>query len=318
MSTTPTRLNQALTRTSRIDRWRRLAAGALALAAASVVAVSCGSSKNGPGGGSCAIGGDACPHGCLAGVGCVQCGANADCSPNAPFCVLGACVSCQASTDCAAGQVCEPADNTCRPKCTTAANCTPDAPICDAATGTCVGCQKPTDCPASAPICWATTAQCSQCAANTDCSATDPVCDLGSGHCVQCLIDGDCQAGYLCMDHHCETGCKSNADCGGDHPLCDIATGICGACHANADCGGLGPFCAASGACVECLVSSDCKTPGMLACSSDGRCVQCISDANCAAPLPACNNNVCAQCSGGGANSMYCPAGQKCHGGTCS
>jgi hypothetical protein len=52
-------------------------------------------------------------------------------------------------------------------------------------------------------------------------------------------------------------------------------------------------------------------------CSSDGHCVQCVSDANCAVPQPACNNNVCAQCSGEGANSMYCPAGQKCHGGIC-
>jgi hypothetical protein len=143
------------------------------------------------------------------------------------------------------------------------------------------------------------------------------VCDVGAGHCVQCLVDGDCPAGYLCGgDRQCTPGCKTNQDCGGPKPICDTVTGVCVGCQSNTDCGAVEPVCTTAGTCVQCETNTDCKVPTDPVCTPDGQCAQCNVDTDCKAPLPACNNNVCAQCSGNGPSS-YCPATEKCHGGLC-
>jgi hypothetical protein len=277
-------------------RWTALLAGALAAGVAGVCVASCNSSKPAlsGGGGSCTNGGEPCAHGCVAGVGCGQCGADSDCTPDAPFCVLGGCVPCRTSTDCAVGQACSPADHECNTKCTVNANCTPNAPTCDTTSGACVGCEKSTDCPPAAPICESETSQCSQCSMNSDCSAADPVCDLGDGRCVQCLVDTDCPSGYLCGGNdQCHQGCKTNGDCGGARPICETATGVCVGCTTSTDCGAEAPICSTGGVCVQCVTGTDCKTPAAPLCSTAGVCVECNVDADCKAPLTLCRNGIC-------------------------
>ena len=45
--------------------------------------------------------------------------------------VLGRCEECKTSTDCGVGKACFPRDHTCETKCTSAADCGGDAPLCD-------------------------------------------------------------------------------------------------------------------------------------------------------------------------------------------
>lgn len=306
-------------RTLWTTRWRVLLAGALATGATGLLAASCSSAHSSlPGGGSCTNGGQSCPHGCVAGVGCAQCGVDGDCNLNAPFCVLGACVPCRSSSNCAVGQACSPAQHTCGPKCTANANCAPNAPICDTASGACVGCETSKDCPTTTPVCPSSTLQCSQCGGNSDCSATDPVCDLADGRCVQCLVDADCPEGYLCDApmRQCHVGCKTNADCGGGaRPICETSTGACVGCASSTDCGAAAPICTSAGDCVQCETKADCKTATTPLCTMAGMCVECTVDTDCKAPTPVCNNNVCAQCAGAGQST--CPTGMRCRNGTC-
>src|SRR5580693_136042 len=139
---------------------------------------------------------DPCTNGtyrCFAGqlcdpaLGCVQCETNANCPPpgaaaaGAKVCVLGSCEVCGTNADCAAGEVCFPSNHTCHASCVAdAGECAASgrAPICDQATGACVGCVTATDCPMRAPVCDPTTQQCAQCATSADCkgNAMGAVC----------------------------------------------------------------------------------------------------------------------------------------------
>lgn len=115
---------------------------------------------------------------------CGQCGADADCPPEAPVCDGGVCAQCSASRacpagwgsctwdfrcatnecddlrPCAAGSACSP-DGRCRPSCTLDASCSPAAPHC-------------------AAVAW----------------------DVGK-RCVACLDDSECSGGKRCAGGDC-------------------------------------------------------------------------------------------------------------------
>src|SRR5262245_3336206 len=98
---------------------RSVAASALVLAAASVLAVSCGGdeTQGPPPGGDCTFGGQKCQFGCSADSGCVQCFGQSDCGGGEHFCVLGRCEACAGNADCPAGNTCWPRDHQCHPRC---------------------------------------------------------------------------------------------------------------------------------------------------------------------------------------------------------
>lgn len=262
----------------------------LALAAAGVLAASCGK-----GSGfltDCAVNGKACSFGCVTGVGCAECGLDGDCSPGAPFCVLGKCAACVASSDCGAAEACYLRDHRCKPKCQSNADCDDKhEPIC-ALDGACVGCRDADDCPAAAPICDVTRGQCAQCGADVDCGAAKPICDLHDGSCRGCVIDADCDAGFLCHDHDCRQGCTANGDCHeADRPICNTSTGACVGCFGNGDCGVAAPLCRADGRCAQCITDGDCGVASPY-CDKDGRCAQCTEDKDCPAG-DKCKDRVC-------------------------
>lgn len=269
-----------------------------------VLAGACGGSNEGNSGGlgtsgACSTGSGPCPAGCLSGIGCAQCGTNADCAGNngGPICVLGRCEACGVSADCAVGQACYPADHECRVKCTADPNCGGDTPFCDTATGACVGCRTNTDCGAERPICEPNTMRCSQCATSADCGVAAPACYIRDGECVECLIDADCPPASGCgADRHCHAKCTADTDCkDGDRRLCDLASGECVQCRASGDCGAAAPVCDERGRCVQCVVAADC--PAAAPRCNENRCVQCADNADCGDPsLPICADGQCAQC----------------------
>jgi len=292
---------------SKTNATRRWSGLAISLLFVGVAATSCGSDSgsSGPGNSSttCSLAGNACEFGCSATLGCVQCETNANCDAGAPICVLGQCRACGASSDCNTGQVCSPATHQCGTPCTTNAECAPgqgnqNAPLCDTAAKVCVGCLSATDCPAATPICDATRRQCSQCSSRADCGVATPACNLQNGRCVECLVDVDCNGKGACgTDHQCHPVCKANADC-----TAPGAQGIAGQ----------GNFCnTATGACVECLLATDCSAdPATPVCSpTQHRCVACTTNAECPAATPICESTAAGQ--GGGLRGNRCVACQR-------
>ena len=91
-----------------------------------------------------------------------ECTTATDCkSPAAPFCVSGTCTgACRIDDDCLG---------------------VPDAPLCQASTGICVGCLDGTSCPTDKPVCDAEQHACRGCSADDQCA---------SGVCVE--ADGTC------------------------------------------------------------------------------------------------------------------------------
>src|SRR5690242_3734021 len=171
-----------------LNAWRTMMMGALVFAGVALLGASCG---GGPGtNDNCVRGGVQCPLGCAENLGCVSCDDAHACPPTgAPFCVLGRCEECSTTKDCGAGQACFPSDHNCRTACLSNANCPDqDEPICDLATGACVGCiPNMTQCPLERPICDPTRRRCSECASDADCGAAKPACNLQDGECEQCL-----------------------------------------------------------------------------------------------------------------------------------
>jgi hypothetical protein len=269
-------------------RARALFAAILAVAGLGVFAAACG---KGSGLGGCTVDGQTCSLGCVENVGCAQCGADGDCPLTQPRCVAGRCEACAQTSDCGAGMACYPRNHECGPICTSNAQCSPEAPICDTATGACVGCRDLNDCPTNAPVCNAVDQQCAACGANADCGAAAPVCDVRDGVCRQCVVDADCPAGDLCHDNHCEPGCTANSQCGGDRPICNTATGACVGCIGDGDCHAPTATCRADGRCVQCLSDSNCAAPTAF-CDSDGLCVQCIDSSTCGVGLK-CKDHAC-------------------------
>jgi hypothetical protein len=202
-------------------------------------------------GATCSLGGSKCADGCIANVGCAQCLMDTECTdPAKPACVAGKCEECSASAPCGVANACFPKDHKCHPKCAKSADCPGDSPICDAASGTCLGCQTPADCPAGSPVCESTRAQCSACGSNADCGAVDPACDFSDGKCHQCLIDSECKNGQVCApDRKCHDSCLTKCTDPGK-PFCQADTQSCVECLLNADCGVAKPICSTSGSCV--------------------------------------------------------------------
>ena len=254
----------------------------------------------------CSLGGGRCPLGCSDTLGCVQCAANADCRNGLPICVLGQCAECATTADCNAGAVCEPATHTCAAPCATNADCVGgggpgggNAPTCDTATKTCVGCTAATEatvCTGTRTRCDLNRMQCSVCLSRSDCGVATPACDTQNGNCVQCLIDSDCTGANACgTDHLCHPICLSNANCTNPaRPVCDTATGACGECVANTDCAAnannLHVCNTENHNCVACLANTDCAaTPATPVCQTrNNQCVACTANSDCPAATPIC------------------------------
>jgi hypothetical protein len=87
-----------------------------------------------------------------------------------------------------------------------AAACTGETPLCDAAANACVGCLADSDCgDASAAFCDAETRSCRGCTSNSECKIG--VCETSAGEhvgqCVACVADTDCGADERCTENAC-------------------------------------------------------------------------------------------------------------------
>ena len=155
-------------------------------------------------------------------------------------------------------------------------------PTCGTAAPPCTPCTAaPSSCTGATPVCASDQedfklGQCVACADSSACSAKAPVCDKS-----RAATDDTCR------------GCTSNADCGTAAPTCQVATGKC----------------------IECLTSSDCKAPA--ACDTSANvCVECTTNAQCANPAPACGQNrkcdacrTSADCAGNTAGALCATSG---------
>jgi hypothetical protein len=249
----------------------------------------------------------ACSNGrkCDPALGCVECVADGDCTAAGrdPFCILGRCEACRTNTDCgAAAPACYPGDHQCHASCAVdgGAKCDGDAPLCDATTGACVGCNGSTDCPATEPLCEPTTKSCVSCTTNANCPAARPRCLIPRFECVECVISADCGANRVCNDGSCEAGCTSDQQCtDAKEPKCNVATARCSQCVAAADCAGVAgrPLCATqgdrAGRCVQCTTSAECGDGGTPFCGDNGTCEQCLNDKDCPGVDGKCDNGEC-------------------------
>ena len=238
---------------------------------------------------------------CDVNLGCVQCVANTDCTGQDKFCVRGRCEACATHADCGvAAPVCSPVDNRCHVSCVGdgAAPCKGDTPICDTASGACVGCQTAATCPAGAPLCEPTTKTCVQCTVNSECPAAKPRCFLGDFTCVECSTSADCAGGKVCdpREKRCIATCANDTQCAAPTPKCNTTAASCVQCLATPDCAGVAnrPLCdTTKDRCVECISATDCNADaGTPICDND-RCVQCKDDKDCPGVDPKCNNGTC-------------------------
>ncbi len=253
---------------------------------------------------------------CDPALGCVECVADTDCTAAGrdPFCILGRCEACRTNTDCGvAAPACWPSDHRCHASCLVdagagGARCGQQSannlPICDPATGACIGCTAATDCPATAPICEPNTKTCVACAANTDCPAARPRCSIPSFRCVACLVNADCAAGQICNgENQCVAGCTDNTQCtNAEAPKCNTTTGRCVQCQGAGDCTGVAnrPLCVTNGdragRCVQCTNNADCTDGGAAGtpfCGNNNTCVQCLRRQDCPGNNAQCDNGVC-------------------------
>ncbi|MBK8998931.1 MAG: choice-of-anchor L domain-containing protein [Myxococcales bacterium] len=188
--------------------------------------------------------------------------------------------------------------------CQSSADCAgnPGGPICETATGNCVGCLGASDCP-SGQWCNTATKQCGAgCDEATDCSGATPLCDSATNTCVGCLADTDCPSGQICSSKACATGCSVTQPCPNSGDTCCTAS-----CHdLQADvnnCGACGTACAAYPNAATSCASGAC---------SMGACAVGFADCN-ESPSDGCEWNLtisaCA-CKPGSTQSCYTgPAG---------
>jgi hypothetical protein len=240
---------------------------------------------------------------CDPSLGCVQCVTNPDCTGTNKFCIRGRCEACSSNADCGvAAPACSPVDHLCHLSCLNdgGARCQGQTPLCDPATGACVGCQTNTDCPATAPLCDPTTKSCVQCEANSDCPASQPRCFLANNTCVACIVNADCGTGKACdpQDHRCVAVCTSDLQCqngNNNQTKCNVTTGACVQCLAGTDCKNKQtPICATpQDRCVQCVTATDCNADAGLKFCEQSQCVQCINNNDCPGPNPKCNNGQC-------------------------
>jgi len=179
-------------------------------------------------------------------------------------------------------------------RCGGGAVCSGATPLCSG--GTCVQCLTTADC-ASLPgtVCDGTSHRCTACTATdtSACPAGRKSCDTSGGTnvCVECVNDTACTnpalpacntATRTCVT--CTTGNVSACPAGQKH--CDTAT--------------------PGGACVSCLVNSDC--PSMACNTTTHTCVGCTSDTQCAPMRCDLNTNACVQCNA----NADCSSPQSC------
>lgn len=210
-----------------------------------------------PRGADCAQDG-ACPEGytCFPDFRCYPYDAEPPCNPPCyglePICDQATlrCIECRGDDDCAAGLVCAPIVQRCRPGCSAARPDCPTGLRCDQTLGACVD-----------PGC------------TSDSACTDPGrprCEVGSGQCVRCLPGhDDCPSGTFCLEsdgsYGCVQGCNVADDCAptgqGQLTACcehrcvdlltsNVACGACGnPCRNNDSC--------CDGVCVDLTSSAD-------------------------------------------------------------
>jgi hypothetical protein len=287
---------------------RGILGGVLAtLVALAVPAIACsGSNGNGLGGGSalCGVNGSTqCPGNeqCSAALGCVECISDSDCAEPNPVCILGTgqCGACSPGTSSNNGcpmsaPSCWPGDAQCHMACMVDSDCPNDLPICEAASGACVGCTMSSQCSGMTSVCNTTTQNCVECATKADCPTADPLCQPAKSTCVQCLSNSDCGvAKPICQPgrYVCVVGCTTDAQCSGATPVCNTTTA----------------------GCVECGVNADCASQTGKFCDPDGSCVGCLANSDCSGSTPICSSESCVQC----AKSSDCTANQICLGGNC-
>ncbi|MDO9022136.1 MAG: hypothetical protein Q7V43_34735, partial [Myxococcales bacterium] len=141
----------------------------------------------------------------------------------------------------------------------------PRRPLCDVATGRCVGClTSPDTCPIRR-FCDTTTETCQDgCLDDRDCAPmgnadAGPLprrCDVVRHTCGDCVTDSDCPPGAACVGGACAAGCAAGRPCAAGLDCCDgacvdVRTSAvhCGACGVRCDLLHSNPVCTA-GACA--------------------------------------------------------------------
>lgn len=221
-----------------------------------------------------------------------ECASAADCAnPMRPVCQRGACVPCGPAPDV-----------TC-----------PSPKVCNTMTGACVACVSETQCTtATKPFC--VNNDCVACGASmeTACSATrtpgKPVCNTTTGACVACVKESDCPMPNqpLCVGNSCvRCGSSPEATCSATRTpgktKCEMMSGACVECLVDSECPGTRPFCDGN-ACIACsakpAITCAMREPMLPVCdASKGDCVQCLTSANCPAEIPVCTpERTCRKC----------------------
>ena len=181
---------------------------------------------------------------------CVGCIENEDCvGTPSPICdpVSKECRVCATDTDCPAGApACQPTGQCGECSSTNLSLCTAPYVVCQASTGTCVGCLEDADCTdTDAPHCDGTVNLCRECLTNDHCTPLRPFCD-DSGTCSGCLSDADCPSTLpICSPSGSCSQCSSGRTelCTGGTPLCDEEEYACVQCLSDADCTRAGEGC---------------------------------------------------------------------------
>lgn len=142
-----------------------------------------------------------------------------------------------------------------------------------------------------------------------------------TGDCVQCLSDADCASAQ--SGTHCDTRpgsltnfglcveCVVSSQCGSGMS-CDPAGDNCVPAGSEANCAANSEiYDPTSGACVDCLTSTDCDA--QLCDPVTLSCVDCLQPSDCPAAAPGCYQGVCGQCN----ISSDCPGSETCDNGAC-
>jgi hypothetical protein len=152
-----------------------------------------------------------------------------------------------------------------------ASACSGTTPVCDAASGMCVGCLASADCTGALKACDVATKTCVACIDNSSCTDPTSTCDTSTNSCVQCIGNANCT-------DPTSSRCDANS---------------CGACMSDNDCSHIsGKGICSGGACVECTVGDESACAGKSCdpatnmCTgtpvkSVGECGACVADSEC-------------------------------------
>ena len=303
---------------------------------------------------------------------CVECVGNDNCSGDTRICKVdtsnsrrNACVECLTSENCddPAASICDDRTNDCTSRCTTAADCTGDKKACNTTRQICVECTANDNCSGNPgkTLCDTDNNQCVECLDDGQCASSGRVCDLETHSCVECREDAQCLASpdaarrpicnpdtKLCVgclndlqcttgeasrcnvvEHQC-TGCTSSTQCEGGAE-CNTSTGACVECVVNSDCADVEgrPFCESTqGRCVECLLTNQCLSDTAARCEttvgspSRYTCVGCVDETDCGGKpnvpgLCDAARGVCVDCLGPAECVENGVSGSRCQNGSC-